>query len=60
MVYLGLGRLTLSPALGPRFGMGVDLNGMTGFRSEECEGKDGVNRLPWSLCHRWDQAKRCS
>lgn len=46
MVYLGLGQLTLSFALGPRFGMGVDLNGMTGFRSEECKGKDGVNRLP--------------
>ena len=35
MVYLVLSRLTLGPALGPEFGVGVDLNGMARFRTEE-------------------------
>lgn len=41
MVYLALGGLMLGPALDPKFGVRVDLNGMARFRSEGQEEKKG-------------------
>lgn len=47
MVYLAWGGLTLGPDLGPRCEIGMDLSGMTRFRSEGWAGKNGVKRLSW-------------
>lgn len=57
MASLALGGLMLGPALGPRFGVGVDLNRMARLRSggQEEEGKErlgprgcpGASDLGW-------------